>query len=144
MAGIDKESRTINKPVLMYGIIISIMYIVYLYIIEKTSIYRYVIYLILLILNLIIDRINSKQKNKNNYTYSLLMIILIMAIFTGEYITINTTIATLLTISIYLILQKLINKKREEQYNKKIKIGLILSIFNITYFIIVLTLLKLI
>ena len=28
-----------------YGIIISIMYIVYLYIIEKTSIYRYVIYL---------------------------------------------------------------------------------------------------
>ena len=46
VAGIDKENRTINKPTLMYGIIISIMYIVYLYIIEKTSIYRYVIYLI--------------------------------------------------------------------------------------------------
>ena len=35
MAGIDKEYRTINKPVLMYGVIISIMYIVYLYIIEN-------------------------------------------------------------------------------------------------------------
>ena len=30
MAGIDKEYRTINKPVLMYGVIVSIMYIVYL------------------------------------------------------------------------------------------------------------------
>lgn len=33
--GIYKEERTINKQVLLYGIIISIMYIVYLYIIEN-------------------------------------------------------------------------------------------------------------
>ena len=44
MAGIDKEYRTINKPVLMYGVIISIMYIIYLYILVFSIIYRYIIY----------------------------------------------------------------------------------------------------
>lgn len=33
--GIYKEYKNINKPVLVYGIIISIMYMVYLYIIDK-------------------------------------------------------------------------------------------------------------
>lgn len=141
MAGIDKESRIINKPVLMYGVIVSIMYIVYLYIIEKTSIYRYVIYLIIFILLLILDTIILKKYSKDNYTYSILITIIIMAIFTGEYVTISSIITTLLGISIYLLVKKLkksdINKTNK-QYNDKIKIGLCLSIFNIVYFIIVL------
>lgn len=35
MLGIYKEYKTINKPVLIYGILVSIIYIVYLYIIVK-------------------------------------------------------------------------------------------------------------
>lgn len=143
MAGIDKESRTINKAILMYGVIISIMYIVYLYIIEKTSIYRYVIYIVLFIILLLLDTFTLKKHAKNNYTYSILMIIIIMAIFTGEYVTINSIIATLLAISISLLikkLQKLKNKRINEQYNEKVRIGLYLSIFNIIYFIIILSL----
>lgn len=142
MAGIDKESRTINKAILMYGVIISIMYIVYLYIIEKTSIYRYVIYIVLFIILLLLDTFNLKKHAKNNYTYSILMIIIIMAIFTGEYVTINSIISTLLAISISLLikkLQKLKNKRISEQYNEKVRIGLYLSIFNIIYFIIILS-----
>ena len=141
MAGIDKESRNINKPVLMYGIIISIMYIVYLYIIEKTSIYRYVIYLILFILLLTIDSITLKKHAKNNYTYSILMVIIIMAIFTGEYITINSIITTLLIIAIYLSVKKIKyskSKKTTQQYNANIKIGFYLAVTNIIYFITVL------
>ena len=46
MSGIDKEYRRIEKSVTIYGIIISIMYIVYLCVIEHASIYRYIIYLI--------------------------------------------------------------------------------------------------
>lgn len=143
MAGIDKESRTINKPILMYGVIISIMYIVYLYIIEKTSIYRYVIYIVLFIIFLLLDTFTLKKHAKNSYTYSILIVIIIMAIFTGEYITINTIITTLLAISLTLLvkrLQKLKNKRINEQYNENVRIGLYLSIFNITYFIIVLSL----
>ena len=54
MAGIDKENRKINQSVIMYGVIISIMYIVYLCIIDKTSIYRYGIYLLLFLIVLIL------------------------------------------------------------------------------------------
>ncbi len=141
MAGIDKEKRNINKPVLMYGIIISIMYIVYLYIIEKTSIYRYVIYLILFILLLIIDSITLKKHAENNYTYSILMVIIIMTIFTGEFVTISSIITTLLIIAIYLSAKKIKdikNKKTIQQYNNNTKIGLYLAITNIIYFIYVL------
>ena len=146
MAGIDKESRTINKPVLMYGVIVSIMYIVYLYIIEKTSIYRNVIYLILFILLLILDTVILKKYSKDNYTYSILIAIIIMAIFTGEYVTISSIITTLLVISIYLLVKRLKksnSKKTNEQCHGKIKIGLCLSISNIVYFIIILAYYKL-
>lgn len=145
IAGIDKESKIINKPVLMYGIIISIMYIVYLYIIEKTSIYRYVIYLVLFILLLLVDSITLKKHAKNNYTYSILMLVLIMLIFTGEQIVISTIITTLLAISIYLFMKRIKDSRRiktTEQYNNKIRIGFYLSIFNMIYFVIVLTFLK--
>ena len=141
MAGIDKEYRTINKPVLMYGVIISIMYIVYLYIIEKTSIYRYAIYLALFIILLLIDTINLKKYAKNSYIYSVLMVIVIMAIFTGEYVTINTILATLIFISAYLIDKRLKHsksKKTTEQFYPQLRIGLYLSIFNVISTIVVL------
>ena len=142
MAGIDREKREINKPVLMYGIIVSIMYIIYLYIIEKTSIYRYVIYLIFFILLLIIDTITLKKHAKNNYTYSILMVIIIMAIFTGEFVTISSIITTLLIIAIYLLVKRLKyskSKKTDQQYNQNVKIGFYLAISNIIYFIYVLS-----
>lgn len=141
MAGIDKEYRTINKPVLMYGVIVSIMYIVYLYIIEKTSIYRYAIYLALFIILLLIDTINLKKYAKNSYIYSVLMVIVIMAIFTGEYVTINTILATLIFISAYLINKRLKNSKNRkttEQYYPQLRLGLYLSIFNVISTIVVL------
>ena len=142
---LDKEHKMINKPLLVYGIIISIMYIVYLYIIEKTSIYRYVIYLVLFVLILIIDRINSKQKNKNNYTYSLLMIILIMAIFTGEYITIISIIMTVLVILIDIIIKRLKQSENivnDKKYDEKISITFYLSVFNVICFIILLAVMR--
>ena len=142
MAGIDKEYRTINKPVLMYGVIISIMYIVYLYIIEKTSIYRYVIYLTLLLIILILDTIRLKKKAKNSYTYSILMVIIVMAVFTGEYTTIASIVTTLLLVAITLLIKKLRKNKTvktTEQYNKNIKLGLYLSIANILYSILILS-----
>ena len=141
MAGIDKENRTINKSVLMYGVIISIMYIVYLYIIEKTSIYRYAIYLVLFLIILIADTISLRKHAKDKYTYSILMTIVIMAIFTGEYVTINAIIATLLAIAIYLLIRKIQYKKNKitiEQYQNELKIGLYLAIYNIFYTILVL------
>lgn len=141
IAGIDKETKSINKSVLMYGIIISIMYIIYLYIIEKTSIYRYVIYLLYLAILLLIDTIILRKYAKSNYTYSILMLLTIMFIFTGEYVTLNTIITTLLIIAIYLLLKKLKNNKSTQTtkiYNKNMKIGFLLVISNVIYLLIVL------
>lgn len=141
IAGIDKETKSINKSVLMYGIIISIMYIIYLYIIEKTSIYRYVIYLLYLAILLLIDTIILRKYAKSNYTYSILMLLTIMFIFTGEYVTLNTIITTLLITAIYLLSKKLKNNKSTQTtkiYNKNMKIGFLLVISNVIYFLIVL------
>jgi len=145
IAGIDKEYKTINKPVLMYGVIISIMYIIYLYIIEKTSIYRYVIYLVLLMIVLIIDTLTLKKHAKNKYIYSTLIFIIIMAIFTGKYITISSIIMTLLVISMYICIKRLQNRKNiisDKKYSDNIKIGFYLSVFNILYFVFVLAFCK--
>lgn len=141
MAGIDKEYRTINKPVLMYGVIISIMYILYLYIIEKNSIYRYGIYLLAFAVLLLLDTIKLRKKAQDSYTYSILMVIIIMAIFTGEYVTINAIISTLLMIAITILVKKLKqpkSTKTTQQYSSTIKIGLYLAITNIIYLIMVL------
>ena len=66
MAGIDKEKREINRDVLAYGIILSILYMIYLYIIEKNSIYRYIIYLVLYVIILLVNNITLKKYAKIN------------------------------------------------------------------------------
>ena len=134
MAGIEKENRIINKPVLMYGVIISIIYMVYLYIIGETSIYRYVIYLVSFILLLLINTIILKKNAKDNYITEILMILIIMAVFTGEYTVICTIILTLLSVAIALLIKKLTTKKTtkvDKTYYKELNIGLFLSISNI-------------
>ena len=69
------------------------------------------------------------------------MVIVIMAIFTGEYVTINTILATLIFISAYLIDKRLKHsksKKTTEQFYPQLRIGLYLSIFNVISTIVVL------
>jgi leader peptidase (prepilin peptidase)/N-methyltransferase len=144
-SGIDKEHKMINKPLLVYGIIISIMYIVYLYIIEKTSIYRYVIYLVLFVLILIIDSITLKKHAKNNYNYSCLIFLIIMSIFTGEYITIISIIMTVLVILIDIIIKRLKQSENivnDKKYDEKISITFYLSVFNVICFIILLAVMR--
>ena len=88
---------------------------------------------------MLLDTITLKKHAKNNYTYSILITIIIMAIFTGEYVTISSIITTLLATSITLLVKKLKNKRTTQQYNEKVKIGLYLSIFDIIYFMAVLS-----
>lgn len=126
ISGIDKEFKNINKPVLMYGVIISIIYIVYLYIIDSASIYRYVIYLTILAIILLIDTIILKKKAKDSYLLSILLMFIIMVIFTGEYIAINSVIITLLAIAFYLTIKKITTTKTLKKYtenNKNIRFG---------------------
>ncbi len=140
IAGIDKESRQIEKNVLYYAIGISAIYIIYLCIIDRTSIYRYVMYLSLIVILLIIDTLNLKNNAKNNYTLSIIMLLIIMAIFTSEFTVILTVILTLLSIAMTLIFNKLknhINKVKRENtdISQKLHIGFQLCISNVITFL---------
>lgn len=141
IAGIDKENRKIDKLVSVYGIVISIMYMVYLYIVEQTNIYRYGIYLILYIIVLVLDTITLKRYAKNSYVSGILLMIITMLIFTNEYITANAIIYTLLAISFYLIIYKMKErkgKKSERQVASQLSIGFFLGTFHILMLMIVL------
>lgn len=137
IAGIDKEINFIKKSVLIYGIIVSVMYMVYLYIIERSSIYRYVMYFMLFVIFLLLDSIKIKKYNKYSYTYSLLIVVLVMVIFTGEFITGMSIISALGVILLYLVLHK-INNRNVDDIFKFIPIAFYLTIFNVGYFILVL------
>lgn len=137
IAGIDKENIKIDKSVLIFGGVISVLYIVYLYIIEKVSIYRYIIYLAIYVLLTITKFILMKKKGKENYTIAILTLLVIMAIFTGEYATINTIIITLFAIAIYLLIYQTTNRSLKTTISSKLPIGYLLCISNIIVFLIV-------
>lgn len=150
MAGIDKENRKIEKSISIYGMIISIIYMVYLCIIEGASIYRYVIYLILYIILLILDTITLRKYAKSTYINGILLTVVTMAIFTGEYVTINTIILVLLIISIYMLIKGLLkNSKKnrlkiQKEEKKELPIGFYLGVSNILNLIFVLLYTKII
>ncbi len=143
MAGIDKENRKINQSVIMYGVIISIMYIVYLCIIDKTSIYRYGIYLLLFLIVLILDTITLKRKAINRYVYSIILTLITMTVFSGEYVTLVSMITILLATAIYILIMKVKNRnnkstKNDKQISDNISMGFCLAIPNIIFLISVL------
>lgn len=140
VAGIDKQDRKVEKGVIYYGIIISIVYIVYLYIVEQVSIYRYVMYLVIFLILLVIDNITLKKYVKNNYVIGILMLVGVMGAFTGELVTICTITITLLAIAIYVLINKIKNIRRkhikeEKILNSELRIAFIMCVSNILVFI---------
>ena len=143
ICGIDKENRKIDKYVNVYGIAISIMYMLYLYIVEDANIYRYGIYLILYILILIFDTITLKRFAKSTYTNGILLMLVTMIVFTNEYVTLSAIIFTLLAMATYILLYKLKNRlntnmKTDRQVSGEISIGFYLGVTNLIIFILVL------
>ena len=137
IAGIDKERIEIEKPVLLFGFICVTLYMVYLYIVENdTSIYRYVIYLMLSCLLLLFSIIYLRNKGKDSYTIDVLILSMLMVLFTYETVYIYTVIVTLLAVVIQLLLQELHLRKNKavkkvKVNNKKIPIGFYMCTANI-------------
>ena len=134
IAGIDKEKRTIQKSVLVYGLIIETIYIIYLYIVGQANIYRYTIYLIAMLIFVLFDIYLLRRKGKSNYTLQVLTLCMLMVLFTGESIFILTVIYTLLALAIDTLLTKLVSHKKYKKVeveHKEVKpIGFYLCITN--------------
>lgn len=119
IAGIDKEKIQIEKSVLLFGYMIETLYIVYLYIVEKDpNIYRYVIYLAMICILIILDTLVLRRKAKNSYPIDILLLCMFIVTFTYPAVSILTIIMTLLTIVFYMLMQKIKSRK-----SKNIKIG---------------------
>ena len=143
LSGIDSENRKVQKGVSIYGIVISIMYMIYLCIVEESNIYRYAIYLALYIVILILDTITLKKFAKNSYLTGILLMIITMIIFTNELIVATSIIITLLAIAIYTLIKKLTElkkrqKKEDKMITKDMKIALYLGASNIIVLILAL------
>lgn len=131
IAGIDIEHGKIDKRVLIYGILISVAYITYKYIMCINSFATYnlnrvVIYLIAIILANILSI--KSANNKYDYIYGLVLTSIIMSLFTYEISTILTIICTLLITAFKLLLNKKFNKNKKDE--KKLPIAFYMSISN--------------
>lgn len=139
IAGIDKEKIQIQKSVLLFGFVVQAIYIIYLYIVENNfNIYRYVIYLSIICILMLIDIFILRKKVKNSYVIENLLLCMLMLGYTYETITILTIIFTLLCIALQMLLSK-INKKKNIRKNEeitKIPIGFYLCVTNIVCLIV--------
>ena len=120
ISGIDKEYNKINKNVLAYGIIISIIYMIYLYTIDATSIYRYAIYLAIFAIILLTDTFLLKRYAIESNIINLLTLLNIILIFTETKVFVATIITTIFEICLYIIIEK---SKQKRFTNKKIDIS---------------------
>lgn len=141
IAGIDKENITIQRSLLVFGLILSLCYMTYVYILNDSVIYTYIIYLVCMILILIADIFSLKKYLERSYTVGILALSLYIMIFSGPTISYLSIILTLIIIVVNMLFidikergkKKVTIKSRE---NIKIPIGFYLCVSNIVLLIV--------
>lgn len=109
IGGIAKETGKLFKGTIIFGLIISSIYMIYLYILGN-NIYRYIIYLVAIIMLLILQKLIKTDKYKKVYDIMIMLIFSVIA--TNEIIFIASAVFALI---IYLI-SYLITKRKNTNY----------------------------
>lgn len=120
IAGIDKNYSRIDKRVLAFGIVTSIIYMVHIYIIDSTSLYQNVLFLVIYIVLLLIDAFLLRRFAKDSYIVNLLMLINVILVFCNLQLLVYTLIMALIAILIYIII---LESQKKKNGNKKLKIN---------------------
>lgn len=120
ISGIDKEQHEVIMGGVLYLTIVQTIYIIYLYIIEKSNVYRYVIYLAILAILILLDTIYFRKKLKNNYTLENLILVDLMLMFTYEACTILTIEFAFIAMAIKSIIDIIKNKRRKNIKKKEV------------------------
>lgn len=120
IGGIDKNYTKIDKSELAFGIISSIIYMLYLAIVDFSSIYINAIYLAIYMIFLVIDCFLLRKYAKDSYIINILLLLTITLVFTNLNTLICTLIMAMVAILLYVLILKIQQKKNG---NKKIKIN---------------------
>ena len=119
IAGIDRNYLKIDKKLIAFGIIASIVYMIYLFMVELTSIYLSTIYFSIYMILLVIDSFLLRKYAKDSYIVNLLMLLAIMLVFTDLKTLTYTLVMAVIAIGLYTVLLKIQQKRNG---NKKIKL----------------------
>lgn len=130
IAGIDKENKNIQNSLLIYGLVNSIIYIIYVCTHNINSVYSYGIYLFTLLISTIINSILVHKLKKQNYIVQLIALSSYMIIFSSIVGFIITLILAAIIICIIYAIQKICKNSID-----KIPIGFYLCIINIAFII---------
>ena len=110
IGGIEKEKHYIPNSLQIFSLVVSLIYIIYLYILN-VSIYKYVIYFILMLVLSITDYIIISGNGRKIYIIQLFWLILFMLVSTTEKIVLMS-ICVSLVLSIITLLFKI---KKEDK-----------------------------
>lgn len=136
---IDRRNRNIDKRLLVFGIMVSLGYMIYVYLVDPTSIYRYLIYLGGYVVLLFIDTFLLRRYAEDSYLVNILMFFNMMVVFWEYKVAFITLIIFGLIIGMY-ILKRKINKPRNAKiaikYNE-IQYGYYLGISNMISILII-------
>lgn len=119
-AGINLEKRNITKSLITFTTVLSLIYMLYLYVLGA-NMYRYIIYLVIIISLLLINKL------KQNDTLDIIIYILLILLYIGTTSAIVSIILTFMVIAIK-NLYNIIKKKKE---TKVMAIATIFSIITI-------------
>lgn len=119
VAGIDKNYSKIVKKVIAFGIVSSIIYMLYLCMVDLASVYLNALYMAIYILLLVIDSFLLRRYAKDSYIVNTLLLISIILVFTDLRTLAYTVSMAFTAIVLYILLMKSQEKKNG---NKKFKI----------------------
>ena len=140
IAGIDRGYSKIEKKTLAFGIVASILYMLYLCMVDLGSINLNAIYLAIYMILLIIDSFLLRRFAKDSYIVNLLMVLVMILVFTNLKILTYTLVMALIALGLYVLI---LNFQKKKNGNKKIKLNEIpLGFFDAAKNVIVLFMLK--
>lgn len=135
----DKKSRKVEKNVMFLTILFLIVYIIYSYVLDKTCIYKYGLYLISLIILLLLDTIVLKRKAQENYYIELVIILLLMEMFASFEVTLITLLVAIFAIYIIKFIYKIKNSKKNVKEEKQTLYIPIIYIIGISHIIVLIS-----
>lgn len=136
IAGIDKEKKQMQKSLLLYQTIVSLIYMIYVCTLENTNVYKYVIYLSLLLTILFINTYLLKKKAKIYYILEIMILFICILIVSDFIITYYTLNLSLILICIFLLYKNIYKGnyrfiKKDNTKKQNIPIGFVLVVSNI-------------